>query len=129
MAKSLAHIAERKAFGMALNSLIDKGRKGTFSDEALALIDRIEKILGDSWQSSSYEMLRNIAKSPDSKWAHFADRIVREVDPHILKTFLLNAGFEAGFRGFKTSTAMKKKYDCNIPWIILMVKELLISWN
>lgn len=120
MAKSLAHIAERKAFGMALNSLIDKGRKGTFSDEALALIDRIEKILGDSWQSSSYEMLRNIAKSPDSKWAHFADKIVREVDPHILKTFLLNAGFEAGFRGFKTSTAMKKKYDCNIPWIILM---------
>ena len=54
MAKSLAHIAERKAFGMALNSLIDKGRKGTFSDEALALIDRLEKILGDSWQSSSY---------------------------------------------------------------------------
>ena len=120
MATSLAHIAERKAFGMALSSLIDKGRKGNFSDEALSLIDRIEKILGNSWESSSYEMLRDIAKSPDSKWARYANRIVREVDPNILKTFLLNAAYEGGFRGFKTSEAMKEKYGCNIPWIILM---------
>lgn len=83
MAKNLAHIAERKAFGMALNSLIEKGRKGDFAAEALALIDKIEKILGSSWQSSSYEMLRNIAHSPDSKWARYANRIVKEVDPHI----------------------------------------------
>ena len=61
MSPSLSHIAERKAFGMALNSLIDKGRKGNFSEEALSLIDKIEKILGNSWESSSYEMLRNIA--------------------------------------------------------------------
>lgn len=120
MATSLAHITERKAFGMALSSLIDKGRKGNFSDEALSLIDRIEKILGNSWESSSYEMLRDIAKSPDSKWARYANRIVREVDPNILKTFLLNAAYEGGFRGFKTSEAMKEKYGCNIPWIILM---------
>ena len=120
MSPSLSHIAERKAFGMALNSLIDKGRKGNFSEEALSLIDKIEKILGNSWESSSYEMLRNIAKSPDSKWARYADRIVREVDPNILKTFLLNAAYESGFRGFKTSEAMKEKYGCNIPWIILM---------
>ena len=120
MAKSLAHIAERKAFSMALNSLIDKGKQGDVSSEALALVDKIEKILGDSWQSSSYDMLRDLTHSPDSKWAHYVNRIVREVDPHILKTFLLNAGYEAGFRGYKTSLAMKEKYGCNIPWIILM---------
>ena len=120
MAKSLAHIAERKAFSMALNSLIDKGKQGDISSEALALVDKIEKILGDSWQSSSYDMLRDLTHSPDSKWAHYVNRIVREVDPHILKTFLLNAGYEAGFRGYKTSLAMKEKYGCNIPWIILM---------
>ena len=105
---------------MILNSVIEKGRKGDFAEEALKLIDKIEKILGSSWQSSSYEMLRNIAHSPDSKWAHYAERIIREVDPRILKTFLLNAGYEAGFRGYKTSLEMEEKYGCNIPWIILM---------
>ena len=43
-----------------------------------------------------------------------------KLTPRILKTFLLNAGFEAGFMGYKTSNKMKKKYNCNIPWIILM---------
>ncbi len=97
MATNLAHIAERKAFGMALNSLIDKGRKGDFAEEALSLIDKIEKILGSSWKNSSYEMLRNIAHSPNSKWAHYVNRLVKETDPHILKTFLLNAGYEGDF--------------------------------
>ena len=27
---------------------------------------------------------------------------------------------KAGFRGYRTSQEMAKKYDCNIPWIILM---------
>lgn len=120
MAKSLAHIAERKAFELTINSIISKSRKGSFSEEILSLIDKIEKIMGDDWQASSYEMLRELAHSPDSKWAHYVNRILKEVDPHILKTFLLNAAYEAGFRGYKTAHQMSEKYGCNIPWIILM---------
>lgn len=120
MAKSLAHIAERKAFELTINSVINKSRKGNFSEEILSLIDKIEKIMGDSWKASSYEMLRELAHSPDSKWARYVNRILRDVDPNIVKTFLLNAGFEAGFRGYKTAHSMSEKHGCNIPWIILM---------
>ncbi len=35
-------------------------------------------------------------KESDSNGRIYTQRILREVDPHILKTFLLNAGFEAG---------------------------------
>ena len=120
MAKSLAHIAERKAFEMTLDSIIKKSQTQDLSEVMLPLVDKVEKIMGDDWEASSYEMLRSLAKNPDSKWTHYTQRILREVDPHILKTFLLNAGFEAGFMGYKTSLKMKKKYGCNIPWIILM---------
>ena len=110
MAKSLAHIAERKAFEMTLNSIIKKSRNQDLASVMLPLVDKVEKIMGDDWEASSFEMLRNLANDPDSKWTHYTQRILREVDPHILKTFLLNAGFEAGFMGYKTSLKMKKKY-------------------
>ena len=120
MAKSFAHIAERKAFEITLDSIIKMSQTQDLSEVMLPLVDKVEKIMGDDWEASSYEMLRSLAKNPDSKWTHYTQRILREVDPHILKTFLLNAGFEAGFMGYKTSLKMKKKYGCNIPWIILM---------
>ena len=107
MAKSLAHIAERKAFEKILDSIIKKSQTENVSDVFLSLVDKIEKIMGEDWEASSYEMLRQIANDPNSKWAHYVERILHEVDPHILKTFLLNAGFEAGFMGYKTSNKMK----------------------
>ena len=120
MAKSLTHIMERKAFEKGLDAIISKSQENDLSEVMLPMVDKIEKILGDSWQKSSYEMLRQLACQPDSKWTHYTKRILREVDPHILKTFILNAGFESGFRGYKTSLKMSEKYQCNIPWIILM---------
>ena len=120
MAKSLAHMMERKAFEKGLDAIISKSQENDLSEVMLPMVDKIEKILGDSWQKSSYDMLRKLACEPDSKWSHYTKRILREVDSHILKTFLLNAGFESGFKGYKTSVKMSEKYQCNIPWIILM---------
>ena len=48
---------------------------------------------------------------PDGKWAHYTQRLIRENDSYILKTFLTNQRF----RGYKTLNA-----DINVPWLILM---------
>ena len=57
---------------------------------------------------------------PDGKWAHYTQRLIRENDPYILKTFLTNAAYEGGFRGYKTAQENAAKYDINVPWLILM---------
>ena len=62
MAKSLAHIAERKAFEKILDSIIKKSQTENVSDVFLSLVDKIEKIMGEDWEASSYEMLRQIRK-------------------------------------------------------------------
>ena len=121
MSFNLAHKAERKAFEITLNSIVKKAQKGEDLSEVFnSLIDKMEKVLGDSWKASSYEMLRKLSCDPDSKWTRYTHRILKEVDPNILVKFLLNAGYEGGFRGFKTSIELSEKYDVNIPWIILM---------
>ena len=57
---------------------------------------------------------------PDGKWAHYTQRLIRENDPYILKTFLTNAAYEGGFRGYQTAQETAEKYDINVPWLILM---------
>lgn len=61
-----------------------------------------------------------IAENPDGKWAHYTQRLIRENDPYILKTFLTNAAYEGGFRGYQTAQETAEKYDINVPWLILM---------
>ena len=51
MAKSLAHIAERKAFEMTLNSIIKKSRDQDLASVMLPLVDKVEKIMGDDWEA------------------------------------------------------------------------------
>lgn len=121
MIDQIAHTLERKAFAAGLDKAIATLQKDEDGGEAFRhIIDLIEKILGDSWSPRAYEVLRKLTTEPDSKWSHYVRRLAKEVDPHILRTFTLNAAYEAGFRGYKTAQANAEKYQCNIPWIILM---------
>ena len=60
-----------------------------------------------------------IANDPDGKWAHYAQRLIRDNDPYILKTFLTNAVYEGGIRGYHVAQQTAAKYDINVPWLIL----------
>lgn len=120
MQNKLVHATERKAFQTILTSLINKAQTKDASEIANSLINLMEKILGDSWTQESYATLRDIAANPDSKWVHYANRIAREMDSGIVTSFLLNAAYEGGFRGYKTTVEASKEHGCNIPWIVLM---------
>ena len=117
---NLAHAAERKAFQITLEKLVKKAKTENAGEVADSLINRIEKILGPAWKDKTYEELRSIAADPDSKWARFADRVMQNTDEKILTTFLLNAAYEGGFRGYKTAHEAGIELGCNVPWIVLM---------
>ena len=51
MAKSFAHIAERKAFEITLDSIIKKSQTQDLSKVMLPLVDKVEKIMGDDWEA------------------------------------------------------------------------------
>ena len=119
MENKLAHAAERKAFEVVIDSLIKHVGKDP-SKNMLQLINMGEKILGNAWAPAAYEKLRTAFSKEDGKWVKFGERLINEVDPFVLKQAFLTLGYEAGFRGYRTTQEMSKKYDCNIPWVILM---------
>ena len=119
-AEKIAHIAERKAFETMLDSLIKKSQTKDVCTVANDFVNMVQKIHSSVWTPETFEMLHQIANDPDSKWAHYAERLLRECDPYLLRSFLTAAAYEGGFRGFQQAQANSEKYDCNIPWIVLM---------
>ena len=79
-----AHQAERKAFSVAIDGAlkhVKKDREKSF----LQLIDLAEKFMdGDKLQKEDYDKARELVKNSDGKWMKYADRILNEVDPHVV---------------------------------------------
>lgn len=64
--------------------------------------------------------LRNIIHDPDSHWHTYIKRIFTEYSPQVRTKFLVNFLVNSGLVGIPTHEAMAEKYDCNVPWAILM---------
>ena len=107
--EKISHAAERKAFETILDSMIKKGQTQDVGDLARQLIDMIQKIHKGTWRDESFDALRMIADDPNGKWAHYTQRLIRENDPYILKTFLTNVAYEGGFRGYQQAQKNAEK--------------------
>lgn len=79
--EKISHAAERKAFETVLDSMLKKGQTQDVGDLAQQLIDIIQKIHKGTWSDDSFDALRAIAENPEGKWAHYAQRLIRENDP------------------------------------------------
>ena len=114
----ISHAAERKAFETLLDNLIKKGQTQDASQVASDLVAMVQRLHGDVWSEKSFQTLRMIANDPNGKWAHYTQRLLRDNDPYILKTFLTNAVYEGGIRGYHVAQETAAKYDINVPWLI-----------
>ena len=118
--EKISHAAERKAFETILDNLIQKGQTQDAGQIANDLVNMVQKLHSDVWSEKSFQTLHMLANNPDGKWARYVQRLIRDNDPYILKTFLTNAVYEGGIRGYHVAQETAKKYDINVPWLILM---------
>jgi MoaA/NifB/PqqE/SkfB family radical SAM enzyme len=56
----------------------------------------------------------------DGPWHKFIYNLLTELDPNVRKTLLMNLTIHAGIEGAKVLDQSREKYDCNVPWAILM---------
>ena len=117
--RKLIHSAERAAFSKLVDKALDKideDREATF----LKMVDLTESFAKDRFTLAQYDAARELIKDKDGKWMQYANRVLDEVSPNVIKTTALNLGFESMLKGVKMKEESKKKYGCNIPWLILM---------
>ena len=116
---NLKHTVQRKAFSAAIDIALKRLNKDR-EKGLLQIVDLAEKFMGNNFSKEAYDATRAIIQNPDHKWMKFVNRMLDELHPNVAKMTALNLGFEAAFYGTTQIRANREKYNCNIPWLILM---------
>ena len=115
----LTHAAAKKVFSGIADYAIGQVHKNP--EEAYTkIIDTAEKHMKDFGVGVNWDYLRRVACDPECTLNRYVTSMVNELHPNVLKTTLMNLGFEAIYNGTKTIREMRQIHNCNIPWIILM---------
>ena len=119
-AQNLQHAAERQALSLLADGLLKHLNKTEDKTQTyLKIVDLVAKFYGDGAKAETLQKVREYVSNPENRWVKYINRVIEETDPHYAKTMLLNLGYESMLRGTKTIRETRKKYDCNIPWLIL----------
>ena len=87
------------------------------------LMDWVDKFAGDDEETNFHKqraVVRDVVDHPESNWYQFVMRLFNETDNDVLKKIFTNFVLNAVLSGWKTQEAAREKYQCNIPWAILM---------
>ena len=117
---SLTHKAARTAAGIGIDQALKKVTRGDREAELLKLIDLAEKYTSGTNLSIDFSSYRDLLQDDGSALSQYLNRALDEIDPNVLKTTLLNFGFEAMLNGTMTIRKMREVHQCNIPWLILI---------
>ena len=110
----MTHKAGRAAFGKAIDIAL-KNADHDWEKEVSKLMDLVQKYMSGEKLDVDYEKAKEMICDKDGTLNRYINRILTEVDPHVLKTTALNLGFEAFFHGTKTIRKMREVHQCNVP--------------
>ncbi len=65
-------------------------------------------------------MIREAVTNPAPPYYGYIRRLFTEVDPKVTKTLAVNFFINAALVGWKKEEELRDKYQCNIPWAILL---------
>lgn len=69
---------------------------------------------------SQRTVIRKIMENPSEPYHEYLLKLLREVDSDVLTTTAVNFFINANMIGWPLQEKMRKKYNCNIPWAILL---------
>jgi len=64
--------------------------------------------------------IQNYWEDTDKPWNDYIENVLTKLHPNMRKKLLFNFFFNSGIKGNKLRQENKEKYNCNIPWAILM---------
>ena len=117
---NLTHMAARTAAGFGIDRMLKKVNKSDREKEMVELVDLMEKYTSGTDLGVDMNNIRTMISDKDSALNQYLNRALDEIDPKVLKTSILNFGFEAMLTGTMTIRKMREVHQCNIPWLILM---------
>lgn len=69
---------------------------------------------------SQRKAIREAIENPEHPYYSYIRKIFKDVDPNVAKTLAVNLFINAALIGWPKEEELREKYDCNIPWAILL---------
>lgn len=70
--------------------------------------------------SSQRKLIREAIENPKHPYYPYIRKLFKDVDPHVTKTLAVNFFINAALTGWPKEEKLRQKYNCNIPWAILL---------
>jgi len=115
MKKNMKELAVSAVMNQAMNYI--SGNPQDNIPKLLKWVDDFDK--AGNWEIQR-DLLRTIVDDPDNVWNQYIMNLYQDIDNDILKTVFQNFLVNASMIGFPRQRKLEDKYDCNIPWAILM---------
>ena len=84
------------------------------------LIDWADRVDKKGEFENYRKIFRSFIENPDSNWYKFMKSLWTDLDDQVRMHFFENFMVNACFKGILRQRENKEKYNCNIPWAILM---------
>ncbi|MCX7884892.1 MAG: radical SAM protein [Caloramator sp.] len=84
------------------------------------LINWADKICIREQDKKYVKSVKRFLDDKDSNWYKYTYKLLTEIHPNVKEKIGINYFLNASFFGIPVQLENEKKYDCNIPWAILM---------
>ena len=83
------------------------------------IMDWADKFAGDEFVTQR-KVFREAITDSEHPYYGYIRRVLSDVDPHVMQTVAVNFFINASLIGWPKQEEMREKYQCNIPWAILL---------
>lgn len=84
------------------------------------IISWLRKLDKDGLYTNAYNMFDEIMRDPNNNWNKLITDIYASIDPDVRHKMFENFIVNSAIIGTQRKNRLSAKYDCNIPWAILM---------
>ena len=80
----------------------------------------LRKLDRDNYYKNAYDMVDGFMKDPDNNWNRLISSVYADIDDGVRRKMFENFLINSAILGSRRKNKCVEKYDCNIPWAILM---------
>lgn len=111
---------------MVKEELTDLGIKSVLKmlhsnpEKAIPRLLKIVNMVGKKLFPSQLRIINEYMSGPDKNVYQLVMRALNQLDPDVLDNVLMNFYFNVNVKGWAKQNELRAKYQCNIPWAILL---------
>lgn len=111
---------------MVKEELADLGIKSVLKmlhsnpEKAIPRLLKIINMVGKKLFPSQLKIINEYMSGPDKNVYQLVMRALNQINPDVLDNILMNFYFNVNVKGWAKQNELRAKYQCNIPWAILL---------